>query len=113
MWLASQPKLQGAVRTDEAGGVAVEPGEPWWACVPRVSEIGRDVPEMCPRDHPRSPEITGDRPRSPEITRLDPVLLHPLPQDEWPAGLAEDIAALWHEPHGDRQSELLLRGGER
>jgi len=66
VWLASQPKLQGAVRTDEAGGVAVEPGEPWWACVPR---------------------------------------------DEWPAGLAEDIAALWHDPHGDRQSELLLRGG--
>ena len=81
-------------------------------CAPEITRGHQRSPEIT-GDHRSSPEITGDHPRSPEITRLDPVLLHPLPQDEWPAGLAEDIAALWHEPHGDRQSELLLRGGER
>ena len=28
-------------------------------------------------------------------------------RDKWPPGLAHDIAPLWHEPHGDRQTELV------
>ena len=31
---------------------------------------------------------------------------------QWPVGLARAIAPLWREPHGDRQVELALRGGE-
>jgi hypothetical protein len=30
-------------------------------------------------------------------------------RDKWPPGLAQDIAPLWHEPHGDRQTELVVR----
>lgn len=45
----------------------VEPGDPWWAGVPR---------------------------------------------SKWPPGLAEEIIPLWHEPHGDRQTELSLPSAE-
>lgn len=31
---------------------------------------------------------------------------------EWPEGLAENIAPLWHEPHGDRQQEMVIIGQE-
>jgi len=34
-----------------------------------------------------------------------------LPQDQWPSGLAEAISPLWHEPHGDRQQEVVVIGG--
>jgi len=33
-----------------------------------------------------------------------------IPRSEWPQGLEEDIAPLWSEPHGDRQSELVCIG---
>ena len=35
-----------------------------------------------------------------------------LPREEWPEGLADDIRPLWHEQHGDRQSELVCIGQE-
>ena len=28
-------------------------------------------------------------------------------REKWPLGLAADIAPLWHEPYGDRQTELV------
>jgi G3E family GTPase len=31
-------------------------------------------------------------------------------RDVWPEGLHEAIAPLWHEPHGDRQVELVIIG---
>ncbi|EOD13186.1 hypothetical protein EMIHUDRAFT_212951 [Emiliania huxleyi CCMP1516] len=62
-WLATQPNLQGLVSTNEAGACVVEPGDPWWAVIPR---------------------------------------------SKWPEGLEDAIAPLWHEPHGDRQSEVAL-----
>uniref|UniRef100_A0A7S0LQQ3 Uncharacterized protein n=1 Tax=Coccolithus braarudii TaxID=221442 RepID=A0A7S0LQQ3_9EUKA len=62
-WIATQQKLQALVRTDPKGFVHVDPGDPWWAVIPR---------------------------------------------SEWPHGLAEEIKPLWHETHGDRQSELTL-----
>jgi G3E family GTPase len=31
-------------------------------------------------------------------------------QSEWPAGLKEAIAPLWHEPYGDRQNEIVVIG---
>ena len=67
-WLATQPELQAIiVETEgegegEGGGLCVEPGQRWWASVPREMR---------------------------------------------PMGLAHDIAPLWHEPHGDRQTELV------
>lgn len=33
-----------------------------------------------------------------------------IPKSEWPEGLEEDIKPLWHEPHGDRQTELVVIG---
>jgi len=66
-WLATQSGLQAVVTTGEGGAVAVQPGDPWWACLPR---------------------------------------------SQWPPGLAEDIAPLWHEPHGDRQTEISIRADE-
>ena len=30
------------------------------------------------------------------------------PRETWPAGLAAEIAPLWHEPYGDRQTELRV-----
>jgi G3E family GTPase len=35
-----------------------------------------------------------------------------LPRELWPEGLEEDIRPLWHEEHGDRQSELVCIGQE-
>ena len=82
VWLATQPGLQGVLRTaDKAAAPAapnaadapnaalssrylLEPGDPWWACIPKA---------------------------------------------KWPAGLADEIGPLWHEPHGDRQTELSIR----
>ena len=32
-----------------------------------------------------------------------------VPRETWPAGLAAEIVPLWHEPHGDRQTELGVR----
>ena len=63
-WLATQPDLQAIVGESkgEGGGLGVEPGQRWWASIPR---------------------------------------------EKWPAGLARDIAPLWHAPHGDRQTELV------
>mmetsp|Transcript_26939 Transcript_26939/g.40460 ORF Transcript_26939/g.40460 Transcript_26939/m.40460 type:complete len:1047 (-) Transcript_26939:411-3551(-) len=29
---------------------------------------------------------------------------------DWPANLKSDIASLWHEPHGDRQQEIVIIG---
>lgn len=34
-WLATQPGLQAVVGVDDAGVVRVEPGDAWWACLPR------------------------------------------------------------------------------
>jgi G3E family GTPase len=31
-------------------------------------------------------------------------------RDMWPEGLSDAIAPLWHEPHGDRQNELVIIG---
>ena len=64
-WLATQPDLQALVkpRHDGTGGASVEPGDPWWAVIPRA---------------------------------------------KWPEGLEADIKPLWHEPMGDRQTELAL-----
>ena len=31
-------------------------------------------------------------------------------REEWPAGLHETIDKLWHEEHGDRQTELVCIG---
>ena len=39
-----------------------------------------------------------------------PVWWATVPQEEWPEGLREAIAPLWHEPHGDRQQELVMIG---
>lgn len=33
-----------------------------------------------------------------------------VPKSEWPQGLEEDIKPLWHEPYGDRQTELVVIG---
>ena len=33
-----------------------------------------------------------------------------IPKEDWPAGLAEAIAPLWDETHGDRQNELVVIG---
>ena len=33
-------------------------------------------------------------------------------KEHWPVGLAEAMAPLWHEPHGDRQQEIVLIGQE-
>ena len=33
-----------------------------------------------------------------------------VPREEWPPGLDEAIKPLWHEPHGDRQVELVCIG---
>ena len=33
-------------------------------------------------------------------------------RDLWPEGLEEDIRPLWHETHGDRQTELVCIGQE-
>jgi hypothetical protein len=64
-WLPTQPSLQGLVRTNPAtGAYLVEPGDAWWACIPR---------------------------------------------DRWPEGLANEIMPLWHEPYGDRQTEITIR----
>ena len=65
-WLATQPNLQAIVGEGEGevGGLRVEPGQRWWASIPK---------------------------------------------EKWPMGLARDIAPLWHEPHGDRQTELVGR----
>ncbi len=32
-----------------------------------------------------------------------------IPRSDWPEGLADEIAPLWHEPNGDRQTELAIR----
>ena len=29
---------------------------------------------------------------------------------DWPPGLEEAIAPLWHEPYGDRQNEIVVIG---
>ena len=39
-----------------------------------------------------------------------PVWWATVPKEEWPEGLREAIAPLWHEPHGDRQQELVMIG---
>ena len=66
-WLVTQPGLQALVRSNgQTGAIEVEPGEPWWASVPR---------------------------------------------EKWPQGLAEEIAPMWHDPHGDRQVDLTLSEG--
>jgi G3E family GTPase len=31
-------------------------------------------------------------------------------RDAWPEGLADDLKPLWHEPHGDRQTEIVVIG---
>ena len=31
-------------------------------------------------------------------------------KEHWPANLEQDIAPLWHEPHGDRQQEIVIIG---
>jgi hypothetical protein len=31
-------------------------------------------------------------------------------KEDWPANLERDIAPLWHEPHGDRQQEIVVIG---
>eukprot|EP00040_Diaphanoeca_grandis_P003903 m.26343 g.26343 ORF g.26343 m.26343 type:complete len:1000 (+) comp15368_c0_seq1:220-3219(+) len=33
-----------------------------------------------------------------------------VPQSEWPDGLEEEIKPLWHEPYGDRQTEVVVIG---
>jgi G3E family GTPase len=33
-----------------------------------------------------------------------------LAREDWPAGLSDAIAPLWHEPYGDRQNELVIIG---
>ena len=35
-----------------------------------------------------------------------------LARESWPEGLEEDIKPLWHEEHGDRQTELVCIGQE-
>eukprot|EP00605_Chrysophyceae_sp_TOSAG23-4_P002337 GSChrysophyteH1.ASY1.ANO1.2585.1 assembled CDS len=37
-------------------------------------------------------------------------LATPIPNDEWPEHLDEAIVAVWHEPHGDRQQEIVVIG---
>ena len=35
-----------------------------------------------------------------------------MPREEWPEGLADDIKPLWHDHHGDRQTEVVCIGQE-
>ena len=39
----------------------------------------------------------------------DPWWAH-IERSEWPKGLEEAIKPLWHEPHGDRQNDLVVIG---
>ena len=32
-------------------------------------------------------------------------------EDKWPVGLEAEIAPFWHEPTGDRQTDVTLHGG--
>ena len=33
-----------------------------------------------------------------------------MPTNEWPEGLEEAIKEVWHDPYGDRQTELVVIG---
>ena len=35
-----------------------------------------------------------------------------IPEDQWPEGLSDAIAPLWHVPYGDRQQEVVFIGQE-